>query len=47
MKRFIATLAFLFGGITAEITKPLSCTLMASSQLRVRRPKLRYNNGKY
>lgn len=50
MKRFLAILAFLGGGISVEITKPLNCTLLESSQPRLqtgrRRLKLRFNNGK-
>ena len=47
MKRFLATVAFLFGGMTAEIANPLTCSLIASSQSRACRLKLRFKNGKY
>jgi hypothetical protein len=50
MKRFFAIIAFLAGGISVEIVKPLNCTLMESSQPRFqsrrRRHKLRFSNGK-
>ena len=45
MKRLFAIMAFLFGGMSVEITKPLHCTLMQSSQPRLRRDKLRGNDG--
>jgi hypothetical protein len=46
MKRFFAILAFLAGGISVEIARPLNCTLMQSTQPRLRRHTLRCNDGK-
>jgi hypothetical protein len=46
MKRLFAIMAFLAGGISVEIAKPLNCSLMESSQPRIRRHKLRYSDGK-
>lgn len=46
MRRFFAILAFLVGGISVEIAKPLNCTLMEASQPRLKRHKIRCRNGK-
>ncbi|RBA23739.1 hypothetical protein EV677_1801 [Herminiimonas fonticola] len=46
MKRLFAIMAFLAGGISVELTKPLNCTLMESSQPRLKRHKIRCSNGK-
>jgi hypothetical protein len=46
MKRLFAIVALLAGGISVEIVKPLNCSLIASSQPRIRRHKVRYSNGK-
>jgi hypothetical protein len=46
MKRLFAIVAFLVGGMSVEIAKPLHCSLMQSSQPRIRRNKLRYSDGK-
>lgn len=40
MKRLFAILAFLAGGISVEIVKPLNCSLITSSQPRIRRYKV-------
>lgn len=45
MRRFFAIMAFLAGGISVEIAKPLNCTLMESSQRRLKRHKIRCING--
>jgi len=39
MKRLFAIMAFLFGGMSVEITKPLHCTLVQSSAPRARRDR--------
>jgi hypothetical protein len=46
MKRVLAILAFLAGGISVEIANPLKCSLIASSQARIQRRRLRYSDGK-
>ncbi len=38
-KRLFAIMAFLCGGLSVEVVKPLHCSLMASSQPRNQRLK--------
>ncbi|MDQ8033722.1 hypothetical protein [Bordetella genomosp. 1] len=38
MKRLIAVMLLLFGGLSVEAVRPLQCELIASSQPRARRP---------
>lgn len=45
-KRYFAIMAFLFGGLSVEVVKPLNCSLMTSSQPRNTRLKIRFSNGK-
>lgn len=45
-KRFFAIMAFLFGGLSVEVVKPVNCLLIASSQPRNTRLKIRCSNGK-
>jgi len=46
MRHYLAIMAFLFGGLSVEIAKPLNCSLMESSQPRLKRHKIRCSNGK-
>jgi hypothetical protein len=46
MKRLFAIMAFLAGGISVEIAKPLNCSLMESSQPHIRRHRLKCSDGK-
>jgi hypothetical protein len=46
MRRYLAIMAFLFGGLSVEVAKPLNCSLMQSSQPRLKRHKIRCRNGK-
>lgn len=46
MRRLFAIMAFLFGGLSVEIVKPLNCSLMESSQPRLGRTKRKCNDGK-
>ncbi len=39
MKRLMAILAFLFGGLSVEVVKPVDCSLIESAQQRTRRIK--------
>lgn len=45
-KRYFAIMAFLFGGLSVEVVKPLNCSLVTSSQPRNKRLKIRCSNGK-
>ncbi len=46
IKRFVAITAFLIGGISVELATPVNCLLIATSQPRGRRSKLRFEDGK-
>ncbi len=46
MKRYLAIMAFLFGGFSVEVAKPLHCLLMQASQPHARTRKLRCGHGK-
>jgi hypothetical protein len=46
VKRFFAIMAFLAGGISVEIAKPVNCLLITTTQMRGRRNKLRCDDGK-
>jgi hypothetical protein len=46
MRKFLAILAFLAGGISVEIAKPINCLLITTTQPRARRNTLRSDDGK-
>lgn len=46
MKRLLAILAFLAGGIGTEIVKPLQCTLMMPVKTLLQSRKVRCADGK-
>jgi len=45
-KRLLAIVAFLAGGISVEIAKPINCLLITTSQPQRNRNKLRFDDGK-
>lgn len=47
LKRSLAMLAFLAGGIGTEIVKPLQCTLMMPVKVRLHSRKVRCADGKH
>lgn len=47
VKRLLAILAFLAGGIGTEIVKPLQCTLMMPVKVRLHSRKVRCADGKH
>ncbi|MDB5795642.1 MAG: hypothetical protein JWR25_2021 [Noviherbaspirillum sp.] len=46
MKRVFAVFAFLAGGISVEIVKPMKCSLIGISQVGMRATERRYGDGK-
>lgn len=46
IKHFLAVMAFLAGGLSVEIAKPVNCLLITTTQPRAKRNKLRFDDGK-
>lgn len=47
IKRLFAIMAFLAGGISVELARPVNCLLITTTQTRGKRNKLRCDDGKY
>lgn len=46
INRLFAIMAFLAGGISVELAKPVNCLLITTSQTRGKRNTLRCDDGK-
>lgn len=47
MRRLMAILAFLAGGLAAEMAHPVHCTLVNVSRVRIKRRKDRFIDGNH